>query len=72
MSARRHVAVDGLGFGDVDDGVEEVGFAVLAAEILCRGERGVSCLVRKGRRDGWKEEGEGFVCRESDEGLLGS
>lgn len=31
---RRHIAFDGLGLRDVDDGVEEVGFAVLAAEIL--------------------------------------
>lgn len=40
MAARRHVALDGFGLQDVDDGVEEVGFAVLAAEILGRGVRG--------------------------------
>lgn len=34
VAAGGHVALDGLGLGDVDDGVEEVGFAVLAAEIL--------------------------------------
>ena len=34
VAARRHVTLAGLAFGDVDDGVEEVGFAVLAAEVL--------------------------------------
>ncbi len=34
MPARRHVALDGFGLRGVDDGVEEVGFAVLAAEVL--------------------------------------
>lgn len=32
-----HVTLDGIGLGDVDDGIEEVGFAVLAAEILMLG-----------------------------------
>ena len=34
MPSRRHVAFGGFGLRDVDDGVEEVGFAVLAAEVL--------------------------------------
>ena len=34
MSAGRHVAFGGFGLGDVYDGVEEVGFAMLAAEVL--------------------------------------
>jgi len=34
VSARRHVSLDGFGLGDVDDGVEEVGFTVLASEVL--------------------------------------
>jgi len=33
MSARRHVSLGGFAGGDVHDVVEEVGFAVLAAEI---------------------------------------
>lgn len=37
MSAGGHVALDGFGLRGVDDGVEEVGFAVLTAEILQRG-----------------------------------
>ena len=34
VSARRHVPLDSVGLGDVDDRAEEVGFAVLAAEGL--------------------------------------
>jgi hypothetical protein len=34
MTAGGHVALTGLALLDVDDGVEEVGFAVLAAEVL--------------------------------------
>lgn len=34
VAARRHVALAGLAHFDVDDGVEEEGFAVLAAEVL--------------------------------------
>lgn len=34
MATRRHVTLVGLGFGDVDDAVKEVGFTVLAAEVL--------------------------------------
>jgi hypothetical protein len=34
VAAGRHVALVGLGFGHVDDAVEEVCFAVLAAEVL--------------------------------------
>lgn len=34
MAASGHVALGGLGGLDVDDGVEEVGFAVLTAEVL--------------------------------------
>lgn len=34
VPAGGHVALDGFGLGGVDDGVEEVGFAVLTAEIL--------------------------------------
>lgn len=34
VPARRHVALDRFGLRGVDDGVEEVGFAVLAAEVL--------------------------------------
>lgn len=34
VAAGRHVTLDWLALGDVDDGVEEVGFAVLAAEVL--------------------------------------
>ena len=34
MPSRRHVALHGIGLRDVYDGVEEVCFAVLAAEIL--------------------------------------
>jgi hypothetical protein len=34
VTARGHVALAGLALLDVDDGVEEVGLAVLAAEIL--------------------------------------
>lgn len=34
VPACRHVTLAGLALGDVDDGVEEVGFAVLAAEVL--------------------------------------
>ena len=30
----RHIPLHGFGLRDVDDGVEEIGFAVLAAEIL--------------------------------------
>lgn len=29
-----HTALDGIGLGDVHDGVEEVGLAMLAAEVL--------------------------------------
>lgn len=32
--AGRHLALHGFGLRDVDDGVEEVGFSVLAAEVL--------------------------------------
>jgi hypothetical protein len=34
VTAGGHVALAGLALLDVDDGVEEVGFAVLAAEVL--------------------------------------
>lgn len=34
VSARGHAALDGFRLGDVHDVIEEVGFAVLAAEIL--------------------------------------
>jgi hypothetical protein len=34
VAAGGHVALVGLGFADVDDAVEEVRFAVLAAEVL--------------------------------------
>ena len=34
MAAGGHVALGGLGGLDIDDGVEEEGFAVLAAEVL--------------------------------------
>jgi len=33
MTPRRHVPIAGFAFDDVDDGIEEVGFAVLAAEV---------------------------------------
>jgi len=46
VPARRHVAFDGLGLHDVDDGVEEVGFAVLAAKVLERDV--VSAIFRAG------------------------
>lgn len=46
MPTRRHVAFDGLGLHDVDDGVEEVGFSVLAAEVLERDV--VSAIFRAG------------------------
>ena len=36
VAARRHVALVGVGFGHVDDAVEQVGFAVLATEVLGR------------------------------------
>ena len=39
---RRHVALHGFCLGDVYDGGEEVGFAVLAAEGLVEGEQRVS------------------------------
>jgi hypothetical protein len=34
VSPRRHIALVGLGFSHIDDAVEEVGFAVLAAKVL--------------------------------------
>lgn len=34
VSAGGHAALDGLGLGDIHNVIEEVGFAVLAAEIL--------------------------------------
>jgi len=54
VPARRHVAFDGLGLHDVDDGVEEVGFAVLAAKVL---ERNVVSAIF---RAGGDVEGGGF------------
>ena len=36
VSTCRHVALAGLALCDVDDAVEEVGFAMLAAEVLSR------------------------------------
>ena len=39
MPAGGHVAFDGFGLDDVDDAAEEVGFAVLATEILDRAEQ---------------------------------
>jgi hypothetical protein len=60
VSAGCHVALDGLGGVDVHDGVEKVGFAVLAAEVL-RGEEG-------GRvRCGW-----GFFFLGGGEGQFGA
>lgn len=44
VSPCSHVALDGFGLRDVDDGVEEVGFAMLATEILNRWGRN---LVRE-------------------------
>lgn len=48
VAAGNHVALAGLAELDVDDAVEEEGFAVLAAEVLCtcvsgwkRGESGI-------------------------------
>ena len=38
VSARRHVALVRLASFDVDDVVEEVGFSVLAAEVLVEGK----------------------------------
>lgn len=38
VATRRHVALVGLAQLDVDDDVEEVGFAVLAAEVLSGGD----------------------------------
>jgi hypothetical protein len=49
VAAGRHVALAGLAGLDVDDAVEEVGFAVLAAEILggtSVSERGVFKLTK--------------------------
>ena len=34
MPAGRHIAFRGVSFVHVDDAIEEVGFAVLAAEVL--------------------------------------
>jgi hypothetical protein len=34
VAARRHIALVRLRLGDVDDAVEEVGLAMLAAEVL--------------------------------------
>lgn len=34
MTAGGHAAFCGFGLGDIHDGVEEVGFAMLAAEML--------------------------------------
>jgi len=34
MATGGHVALVGLGFGDVDDAIEKVRFAVLTAEVL--------------------------------------
>lgn len=39
MPPRRHVAFRGVARLDVDDRVEEVGFAMLAAEVLVVGNR---------------------------------
>jgi putative NIF3 family GTP cyclohydrolase 1 type 2 len=39
MAAGGHVALVGLGLGDIDDVVKEVGFAVLAAEVLNQSAR---------------------------------
>ena len=36
VSSGSHVAFGGFGLGDVYDGIEEVGFTVLAAEVLMR------------------------------------
>jgi len=36
MAARGHVTLAGLALSDVDDAVEEIGFAMLAAEILAQ------------------------------------
>ena len=40
MAPRCHVALIGFAVDDVDDFAEEVGFAVLAAEVLVVGQRG--------------------------------
>lgn len=42
VATGRHVALVGIRLGDVDDAVKEVGFAVLAAEVL----QGVSATLR--------------------------
>lgn len=42
VSAGRHVPLDSFRLGNIDDGVEEVGLAVLTAEVLRLGERGIS------------------------------
>jgi hypothetical protein len=44
-----HVALDGFGGGDVHDGIEEIGFAVLATEVLCGAERLVRHEPTRGR-----------------------
>jgi hypothetical protein len=44
MASRRHVALIGVGFGDVHNGVEEVRLAVLTAEVLMN----VSDLAMRG------------------------
>ena len=41
MPPCRHVAFGGLSLGDIDHSIEEVGFAMLAAEILVAGEPGL-------------------------------
>lgn len=65
MPASGHVSFRSLSQGDVDDGAEEIGFAVLAAEVLCKGGKGqqigrvVGSLVKNVRvrlwRRGWRD-----------------
>lgn len=61
MPARRHVPLHGFGLRGVDDGVEEEGFAVLAAEVLGTGcVRAALAMVEiqglKGGEQGKKRE----------------
>ncbi|QSZ35208.1 hypothetical protein DSL72_008075 [Monilinia vaccinii-corymbosi] len=56
VSTRSHVAFGGIAGHDIDDEAEEVGFAVLAAEVLGGGGGG---LVATGWGEEEEEEGQG-------------
>lgn len=64
MPPRRHVAFRGVAHFDVDDRVEEVGFAMLAAEVLVMGNRRAvseSPVVQGGGGGEGTMEGEGHT-----------